>query len=65
VVETEKRMLEAASEVYVVADHTKFGRRDLAYFCNFDAVATIITDASGVSQPLQKTLENKIKIIIC
>lgn len=63
VVETEKRMLEAASEIYVVADHTKFGRRDLAFFCDFNAVTTIITNKSSGSALLQKDIENKIKII--
>jgi DeoR family fructose operon transcriptional repressor len=64
VVETEKRMLDAASEVYVVADHTKFERRALAYFCDFNPITAIITDAAKtLSQQLQKTLENKVKII--
>jgi DeoR family fructose operon transcriptional repressor len=64
VVETEKRMLEAASQVYVVADHTKFGRRALAYFCDFNPITAIITDAfKKPSQQLQKTLENKVEII--
>ncbi|MDO8303322.1 MAG: DeoR/GlpR family DNA-binding transcription regulator [Sedimentisphaerales bacterium] len=64
VVETEKRMLDAASEVYVVADHTKFGRRDLAFFCDFSAVTTIITNTSSApTHLLQKDIEPKIKII--
>jgi DeoR family fructose operon transcriptional repressor len=64
VVETEKRMLEAASEVYVVADHTKFGRRDLAFFCGFESATNIITNApANASAQLQKALEAKVKII--
>ena len=62
VVETEKRMLEAASEVYVVADHTKFGRRDLAYFCDFTPISAIITNQSPTAH-LQKDLESKTKMI--
>jgi DeoR/GlpR family transcriptional regulator of sugar metabolism len=63
VVETEKRMLEAASEIYVVADHTKFGRRDLAFFCDFSAITAIVTNkSSGSTLLLQKDIENKIKI---
>jgi DeoR family transcriptional regulator, fructose operon transcriptional repressor len=62
-VETEKRMLEAASEIYVVADHTKFGRRDLAFFCDFKTVTSIITNKSAAScSLLQKTFEPKVKI---
>jgi DeoR/GlpR family transcriptional regulator of sugar metabolism len=64
VVETEKRMLEAASEVYVVADHTKFGRRDLAFFCDFSPVSAIITNQpSGPAQPVLKEIEDKVKVI--
>lgn len=63
-VETEKRMLEAASEIYVVADHTKFERRALAYFCDFTPITALITDTSPkTTQQLQNTLENKVKII--
>jgi DeoR family transcriptional regulator, fructose operon transcriptional repressor len=62
-VETEKRMLEVASEIYVVADHTKFGRRDLAFFCDFSAITTIITNTPpDTSSCLQKALETKVKI---
>jgi DeoR family transcriptional regulator, fructose operon transcriptional repressor len=64
VVETEKRMLEAASEVYVVADHTKFARHALAYFCDFNTVTAIITDSSaGLPQHLQQAIENKTKLV--
>jgi DeoR family transcriptional regulator, fructose operon transcriptional repressor len=63
-VETEKRMLESASEVYVVADHTKFGRRDLAFFCDFEAITCIFTNTPiDPSAQLQKALETKVKII--
>ena len=64
VVETENRMLEAASEVYIVADHTKFGRLALAHLCDFNHITSIITDTStGSPQQLQKTLESKTQII--
>jgi DeoR/GlpR family transcriptional regulator of sugar metabolism len=64
VVETERRMLEAASKIYIVADHTKFCRKDLAYFCDFSTVATIITNKSSCpTHLLQKNIENKIKIM--
>jgi len=63
-VETEKRMMEAAGEVYVVADHSKFGRRDLAYFCDFSHISAIITNECACSsRPLQKDIESKAAII--
>lgn len=64
VVETEKRMLEAASEIYVVADHTKFGRHDLAYLCDFNPIKAIITDSFTGLMPQVPTMpSDKIKII--
>jgi len=43
VVETEKRMIEAAKEVYIVADSSKFDKIALAYLCSLDNVQAIIT----------------------
>jgi DeoR family fructose operon transcriptional repressor len=64
VVETEKCMLEAASEIFIVADHTKFARRAMAYLCGFTSVTAIITDKStGLSGQLQKDLANSSRII--
>jgi len=63
-VETEKRMIEAAGEVYVVADHTKFSRRDLAYFCDFSRISAIITgEAAGETKQLQKEIAKKTRLI--
>lgn len=43
-VEVKHAMIEAAREVVVVADSTKFGRRALARVCGLDDVHRIITD---------------------
>jgi DeoR family transcriptional regulator, fructose operon transcriptional repressor len=48
-VETERNILKAAAEVYVVADHTKLGKRALAYLCGFDSIAGIIMDSAASS----------------
>lgn len=47
-VECERLMLEAAEEVWVVADSSKFGRSALAYLCELSKVTRIIVD-SGLS----------------
>lgn len=43
-VETERQMMRSADEVVVVADHTKFGRRALAYLCELSAIDVLIVD---------------------
>jgi len=45
-VETERRMMQAADEVIVVADHTKFGRQALAHLCGLEDVDRLIVDAT-------------------
>ena len=43
-VETERAMMEAADEVIVVADSTKFGRQSLAHLCPLEAVQHLVVD---------------------
>ncbi|MBX3443377.1 MAG: DeoR/GlpR transcriptional regulator [Planctomyces sp.] len=43
-VEAERRMIDAADVVMAVADHTKFGRSELAFLCGWDCVDRLITD---------------------
>lgn len=66
VVETEKAILAAAAEVYVVADQTKFDRHALAYLCGFDRIKAIITDqAPANTTPLSSALtKNSVGIIL-
>jgi DeoR/GlpR family transcriptional regulator of sugar metabolism len=49
--ETERRMMECADEIVVVADHTKIGRQALAYLCELSAVDTLIVDAGLPPEP--------------
>jgi DeoR family transcriptional regulator of aga operon len=59
-----KKMIECAQVVAILADSTKFGRRGLGKVCDFDQVQYIITD-EGVSPGTVKQLEEKgIKVII-
>lgn len=43
-VETERRMIEAADHVTVVADSSKLGQRALSHLCSLDSVDEIVTD---------------------
>jgi DeoR/GlpR family transcriptional regulator of sugar metabolism len=53
-----KIILEAACEVILVSDHSKFGRTSLSKVCNIDQVHMIITDR-GLDQPYQQELRKK------
>jgi DeoR family transcriptional regulator of aga operon len=59
-----KKMIESAQVVAVLADSTKFGRRGLGKVCDFDQVRYIITD-EGVSSGIVKQLDERgVKVII-
>ncbi len=47
-VETERRMMEVADEVIVVADSSKFGHCSLTHLCPLDAVQVVVSDESLV-----------------
>jgi DeoR/GlpR family transcriptional regulator of sugar metabolism len=52
--ETERQMMRCADEVVVVADHTKLGRRALAFLCELSTIDVLIID--GQLTPAQRTL---------
>ena len=43
-VESEKAMLAAADQAYVVTDHTKFGKVSLSHLCRLGDVHGVVTD---------------------
>ncbi len=45
-VELERRMIDAADEVIVVVDHSKFGRRSLVRLCEFKEIDHLVTDSA-------------------
>jgi DeoR/GlpR family transcriptional regulator of sugar metabolism len=49
-VETERAMIEAADEVIVVADSTKFGRQSLAHLCALGDVQHLVVDPETPAQ---------------
>jgi DeoR/GlpR family transcriptional regulator of sugar metabolism len=63
-VETERAMMEAADEVIVVADSTKFGRTSLASLCKLDQVDVLVTDEQ-ISEAWSATLnEAGVRLIV-
>jgi DeoR family transcriptional regulator of aga operon len=62
--ELNKKMLNAAQKVIVLADSSKFGKKSFARICDLSRVDEIITD-SGISDIKRKKLEEKeIKVTI-
>ena len=56
-VETEQQMFEAAEEVIVVTDSTKFGHSALAYLCPLNTVDHIVVD-DGISEKWKSVIRN-------
>lgn len=56
-VESEKAMLAAADQAYVVTDHTKFGKVSLSHLCGLEDVHGVVTDA-GLPSPWKKRIED-------
>jgi DeoR family transcriptional regulator, fructose operon transcriptional repressor len=52
-VETERRMMQCADEVVVVADHTKIGRQALAFLCELSAIDLLIVDTDARPEQLR------------
>jgi len=52
-VETERRMLECADEIVIVADHTKIGRQALAFLCELSAIDMLVIDAGATPEQLE------------
>ena len=54
-VECERLMLQAAEEIWVVVDSSKFGRSALAYVCELSKVTRMFVDA-GLSDAWRETI---------
>ena len=55
-VETERQMMACGQEVVIVADHTKFGRQELARLCGLNEVDRLVVD-SGLPDEFRVLLE--------
>lgn len=63
-VATELQMIEAADEVVVVTDSSKFGRSELAHLCPLEVIDTIVVD-KGLSEEWRSILRrSNIEIVI-
>jgi DeoR family fructose operon transcriptional repressor len=64
VVETERRIIDAASEIYVVTDSSKFGRRALSFLCDFAPITAIITEDSGQARGrVEEAMDGRVRML--
>jgi DeoR family fructose operon transcriptional repressor len=59
-----KAMMKVAEEVIVVADHSKFGRVNLAPIAGIGEVAKIITDTGIPAEYLQRLRERRVEVVV-
>jgi DeoR family transcriptional regulator, fructose operon transcriptional repressor len=64
IVEVERKMMQAADEVIVVADSSKFGRQSLTHLCTLDQVNDIVVDDQITPQWKDKILAAGVKLHI-
>lgn len=58
-----KKMIEIADEVYLLADHTKFGLQALAKVASIDAIDFIITDSNTHKEQMPELQDSGVKVI--
>jgi DeoR/GlpR family transcriptional regulator of sugar metabolism len=63
-VETERSMMQAADEVIVVADSSKFGYQSLAHLCELGAVDDLVVDAGVSSQWREKVAAAGVELLV-
>lgn len=63
-VETERAMMQAADEVIVVADSTKFGHTSLAHLADLDAIDALVTDHEVEAAWKEKLERSGVRVVI-
>lgn len=63
-VETERAMMQAAEEVIVVADSTKFGHQSLALLCPIEEVNRLVVDHEVTAEWREKLLTAGVELLV-
>lgn len=63
-VETERAMMQAAEEVIVVADSTKFGHQSLALLCPIEEVNRLVVDHEVTSEWREKLITAGVELLV-
>jgi len=59
-----QKMMEAAQEIIVLTDSSKFGRRGFCKICDMDKIHHIITDANAPAHIIDRIREREIKVTL-
>lgn len=62
-IDTKRMMIERAQEVFILADHTKFGKNGPIFLSTADAVDCLITDSKTDISALSALSQKNVKII--
>jgi DeoR family fructose operon transcriptional repressor len=64
VVGSEQKMMEIASKIIIVADHTKFGRSAMIPVAHLDAVDTVVSDAELAPEYMELLQRNGVEVLL-
>jgi DeoR/GlpR family transcriptional regulator of sugar metabolism len=64
-VNTDRAIIHAASEVIVVADHSKFGKVSTAFVAPISAVHKLVTDDRTSKEIITSIQAQGVKVIVC
>ena len=64
VVQTERAMIEQSGKTAILADSSKFGKKDLVKLCDFEEVDYLITEDTKNMQHLHPLQDKKIEILL-
>ena len=59
-----RRMMESAAEVTVLADSSKFGHRSLSLISDFRSICRVITDTRAPAEDVQKLRDKGVEVIL-
>lgn len=63
-IEIQRAMMRAAQRVIFCLDHTKFGRRSMAFLCGFESVHTIVTDQGAPDELVQSLRAGGLEVLL-
>jgi DeoR/GlpR family transcriptional regulator of sugar metabolism len=59
-----RRMIESAAQVTVLADSSKFGQRSLSLICDFRSIRRVITDAGAPPADVDKLRSRGVEVLL-
>jgi DeoR/GlpR family transcriptional regulator of sugar metabolism len=62
--ETNRRLVQSARRVVVVADHTKWGKVGLSSFASLERIDTLVTDAGLPSEARGVVVEHLRRLVV-